>query len=161
MESRFSTSIARLAWLIPAGLLALTIHQSKVTRDLGATLRDGEPAMAEVLRYERSDRKDVTHAEIDLRVVLADGSILTRRRLALPYSIAHRVDSADSVAVHVLPNAGQDVVIDGIVGTQRRIALSNAVMSLVAFLMAFVGVLAWNRSAQRRTDTEEPTGQSA
>ena len=136
--------IARVAWVIPARLLALAIHQVSTAVNLARTLDNGEQAMAEVTRYERSDRKDVTHVELDLRVRLADGTVFERERLALPYSIGHRVE-ADSLEVTVLPGSGQEVVITQIGRTQVRIAWSNAAMSFIIFLMAFVGVFSWNR----------------
>lgn len=136
--------IARVAWVIPALLLALAIHQVSTAVNLARTLDNGEQAMAEVTRYERSDRKDVTHVELDLRVRLADGTVFERERLALPYSIGHRVE-ADSLEVTVLPGSGQEVVITQIGRTQVRIAWSNAAMSFIIFLMAFVGVFSWNR----------------
>ena len=144
-ESRVSRALARAAWVIPAALLALTLQQAKVAYDLAATLSSGEEAQAEVVRYFRSDRKDVTHAEVDLRVVLADGTERRWDRLALPYSIAHRIDEADSVAVRVNLGAGQEVVIAEIGRTQQRIALYNAAMALVVFVLTLWGVWAWNR----------------
>jgi hypothetical protein len=149
LETRFSRAVARVAWAAPVLLLALTINQFKVARDLSKTLSEGESAVAEITRYFRSDRKDVTFAELDLRIVLADGTTMTREHLALPYSIAHRVDQADSVAVRVLPGAAQEVVIEAIGGTQSRIALSNAAMSLIVFLLALAGVWFWNRWVSR------------
>ncbi len=143
-----SVAVARAAWLVPLTLLLLSIHQGKAARDLGVTLDRGEPAMAEVTRYLRSDRKDVTQAEVDLRVQLADGSTLVHDRLALPYSVAHRVD-AESLAVRVLPGAAQEIVIVEIGPTQRRIAWSNAAMSAVMLIISTIGVFAWNRQVGR------------
>lgn len=144
-----SNLIARVAWVVPALLLALAIHQVTTAVNLARTLDEGEQAMAEVTRYERSDRKDVTHVELDLRVRLADGTTFERNRLALPYSIGHRVE-ADSLAVTVLPGSGQEVVITEIGRTQVRIAWSNAAMSFVVFLMAFAGVFSWNRWLRKK-----------
>ncbi|MGB1049156.1 MAG: hypothetical protein ACPG3U_05660 [Rhodothermales bacterium] len=136
--------IARIAWVVPALLLALSIHQVSTAVNLARTLDNGEQAIAEVTRYDRSDRKDVTHVELDLRVRLSDGTLFERTRLALPYSIGHRVE-ADSLAVTVLPGSSQEVVITVIGRTQVSIAWSNAAMSFVIFLMAFAGVFSWDR----------------
>ena len=144
-------AIARVAWLVPLSLLLLSLHQAKAARDLGVTLERGEEAVAEVTRYLRSDRKDVTQAEVDLRVTLADGSTLVHDRLALPYSVAHRVE-AESLAVRVIPGAAQEIVIVEIGPTQRRIALSNAAMSAVMLIMASIGVFAWNRQVGRNKE---------
>ncbi|MBO6576845.1 MAG: hypothetical protein JJ896_14550 [Rhodothermales bacterium] len=149
MESKTSRLIARLFWIVPLALAALTTQQAMVYQNLGATLTNGEAAQAEVLRYFRSDRKDVTHAEIDLRVVLEDGTERTWQQLALPYSIAHRVDNSDSLAVRVNLGAPQEVVITEIGRTQRSIALSNMAMALVAFLITLVGAIEWNRQVGR------------
>ncbi|MDE2996472.1 MAG: hypothetical protein OXT73_07025 [Bacteroidota bacterium] len=137
-------TVARLAWSLPLVLLGLTIHQAVTANNLRTTLDEGEAAVAEVTRYERSDRKDVTHVELDLLVHRADGTMFERNNLALPYSIGHRVE-ADSLDVTVLRGGGQEVVITEIGRTQISIAWSNAAMSLIAFLMAFAGVFSWNR----------------
>lgn len=140
--------VARVAWLVPAVLLLLTIHQGKAAKDLNDTLLKGEEARAEVTRYMRSDRKDVTQAELDLRVTLKDGSTLVHERLALPYTVAHRVE-ADFLDVRVMPGAAQEIVIVEIGPTQRRIALSNAGMAGIMLIMASIGVFYWNRQVNR------------
>ena len=132
-----SNLVARVAWTVPAVLLLLSVHQIVTAVNLGRTLDEGEQAMAEVTRYERSDRKDVTHVELDLLVRMQDGTTLERTRMALPYSIGHRVE-AESLNVTVLPGSGQEVVITQIGRTQARIAWSNGAMSFLAFLMALV-----------------------
>jgi hypothetical protein len=144
-----ASRIARLAWALPVLLLALTVHQAFTAYELQDTLDTGVAAMAEVTRYERSDRKDVTHVELDLRVHMPDGSTLEKTHLALPYSIGHRVE-AESLAVTVHPGAAQEVVITAIGHTQVGIAWSNAGMSFIAFLMAFAGVFYWNRWQKRQ-----------
>jgi len=142
--------LARIAWIVPAVLLALSIYEAKVARDLAVTAERGVPAVAKVTRYLRADRKDVTEAELDLIITLPDGSTIRRDKLTLPYSIAHRVEQ-DTLDVRVLRGSGQEVVISSIVGTQTRIAWSNAGMSLIAMLMAIAGVVAWNRFPVRET----------
>ena len=140
--------MARIAWIVPLLLLFFSGYFAKVTLDLGRTAKEGISAVAEVTRYERSDRKDVTQAELDLRIPLPDGSTIVREKLSLPYSIAHRVEK-DTLHVRVLMGSSQEVIISSIVGTQRRIALSNSAMTFIAMLMAFVAVFAWNRSLKR------------
>lgn len=108
---------------------------------------------AAVLRYDRTDRKDVTHAEMDLSVPLSEGDSLYVEHLALPYTIAHRVEETDSLDVYVLPGSRQQVVIASIEGTQRRIAFYNALMSLIGFVIAAVGVFYWNRSTGGAKDS--------
>ncbi|MCZ6705411.1 MAG: hypothetical protein O6942_05870 [Bacteroidetes bacterium] len=149
--------IARGAWVVPLLLLFFSGYFIKVTLDLGRTANEGVSAIAEVTRYDRSDRKDVTHAELDLKIELPDGRILERTKLSLPYSIAHRVEK-DTLHVRVLEGSGQEVVISSIIGTQRRIALSNAAMTFIAMWMAFAAVFAWNRSL-KKASLSEPFGQ--
>jgi hypothetical protein len=150
MSTPASIRIARIAWAVPALLLALSIHQVVTAVELGRTLDEGQLAMAEVTRYDRSDRKDVTNVELDLLVHLDDGTSFERNNMALPYSIGHRVE-AESLQVTVLRGGGQEVVITQIGQTQVRIAWSNAAMSFIAFLMAFVGVFSWNRWIKNRS----------
>ncbi len=156
MSSSPSRSVARVAWVVPVVLLALSVHQFVTAFNLTATLNNGQAAMAEVTRYERSDRKDVTHVELDLLVHMEDGTSFEKTRLALPYSIGHRVE-ADSLDVTVLQGSGQEVVITEIGRTQISIAWSNGAMAFIVFLMAFVGVFSWNRWLGRK---EEESGAS-
>ncbi|NNF03634.1 MAG: hypothetical protein HKN17_04125 [Rhodothermales bacterium] len=144
--------IARTAWIIPAALLALSVYQVDVARDLQSTIDNGRKVWADVTRYERSDRKDVTHVEFDIEVPMPDGSTLRKERMTLPYSIGHRIEQ-DSVEVYVQPGSGQDVVIASVGGTHTSIAWSNAAMSFIAFLIALAGVWGWNRYL--RTGTGE------
>lgn len=143
-----SKRVARVAWLVPVILVLLTGHQVKTSLDLSETRETGTTVWADVTRYERSDRKDVTMVELDLVATLPDGSVFERTRLNLPYSIGHRVEK-DSLLVIVRPGAAQEVVIDEIARTQISIARSNAVMAFMAALMAFWGVFAWNRWLKR------------
>ena len=149
MSTSTSRRVARFAWAVPALLFALSVHQVMTAVNLARTLEVGQLAMAEVTRYDRSDRKDVTHVELDLLVHLDDGTSFERNNMALPYSIGHRVE-AESLQVTVLRGAGQEVVITQIGHTQVRIAWSNAAMSFMAFLMAFAGVFSWNRWIRNR-----------
>ena len=140
--------IARISSVVPAALLALALYQVDVARDLQSTIDTGDRVWAEVTRYERSDRKDVTHVEFDLEAHMPAGTTLTKERMTLPYSIGHRIEE-DSVEVYVRPGADQEVVIASISGTHISIAWSNAAMSFVAFLIALTGVWAWNRYLRR------------
>ena len=144
-------TVARLAWSIPVLLLALTIYQVVTAVELRATMDEGVETWAEVTRYDRSDRKDVTKVEIDMIVHMPDGSQFERNKLTLPYSIGHRVES-DTLTVMVLKGTVQEVVIKDIGETHIRIAWSNFGMSLIAFIIAFAGVLAWNRFQATRED---------
>jgi hypothetical protein len=144
-------TIAKLAWLVPLLLAGLSIHQAVTAVQLQKTMDNGVRTWAEVTRYDRSDRKDVTNVEIDLLVHMPDGSQFEHNDLTLPYSIGHRVE-ADTVDVVVVRGATQEVVFAEVGGTHIRIAWSNFAMSLIAFIMAFVGVYAWNKMLRVSAD---------
>jgi len=143
--------IARLAWIAPALLLFLTIHQFRTAVNLQTTLDEGTLAWAEITRYDRTDRKDVTYVSLDIRVRMPDGSFFERENLTLPYSIGHRVGT-DSIQVKVSPGAGQEVVFSEIGKTHVSIAWSNTAMSFIALIIAFVAVFSWNRLLSRRKE---------
>mgnify|MGYP006919303554 CR=1 FL=1 len=146
-------TVARLAWFVPVLLLALTIHQVFTAFELDKTMDEGILAWAEVTRYDRTDRKDVTQVELDMIVHMPDGSQFVRDNLALPYSIGHRVE-ADTLSVMVLAGSAQEVVIQEIGETQVKIAWSNAAMSLIGLLMTFVGVFYWNKMMRFQTEQD-------
>ncbi len=143
--------VARALWAIPLLLAGLCWNQADVAGDLRETLRKGESATATVTRYRRVDRQDVSLGEVSLRVPLADGRVLVREHLALPYSLSHRVEK-DTLGVRVLPGADQEIVIASIAATQSRIAAINAGICGIAALMASIGLLFWNRSLRQRGD---------
>jgi len=129
----------------------LIFNQVKVAFDLNKTLKEGQDAMAEVTRYNRVDRQDVTHGEVSLRIPMPDGSVLVREKMALPYSLSYAVEK-ESLAVRVAPGAAQEIVITEIGATQVRIAAINAGMSLIGFLVFGTGLFAWNRYLKQKGD---------
>lgn len=143
--------VARALWVIPVLLAGLCWNQADVAGDLRETLQKGEHAVATVTRYHRVDRQDVSLGEVSLRVPLADGRVLVREHLALPYSLSHRVEK-DTLGVRVLPGADQEVVISSIAATQSRIAAINAGISGIAGLMCAVGLFFWNRALRQAGD---------
>ncbi len=151
MVSKTSLWIARLLWFAPALMLFLAVNQAKVAFDLRQTLREGIPAVAEVTAYKRVDRKDVTNAELGLRVRLPDGTVIEHEKMALPYTLAFMVEK-DSLDVRVLPGADQEIVITSIAATQSRIAAINAAISLFGFFFFGAGVFWWNRYLRKKGD---------
>ncbi|RMH65942.1 MAG: DUF3592 domain-containing protein [Bacteroidetes bacterium] len=144
--------ISRLAWLVPALLLFLAVNQGRVALELRDTLQTGTPVTAEVLDLEVSNRVDVTLDYVSLRIPLPDGGELVREQMALPHSLAPRLEGREEVEVRVQPGAAQDVVITDIAETQWRIAAMNAAMSLFGALLFGGAVFAWNRYLARQGD---------
>ncbi len=148
--STSSRVIARLLWAAPALLLFLTANQADVAVDLYQTWREGQPATAEVLDYENSNRVDVTYGFVSLRIPLADGTVLTKTRLSLPHTLLPRLEEERTLAVHVLPGTGQEVVIDRLMPAHGLIAAGQAGMALLALLLIGAGVWWWNRLLARQ-----------
>ena len=149
MPSNFQRILARVAWLVPFLLVGLCVNQAKVARDLRITLLDGISATARVAAYERVDRADITYGYVSLEVPLPDGSVLTREKMSLPYSLMQEIEGRDQLGVHVLRDAGQTIVIDMVVDTQWKIAAIQSAVSFFAALMAVAAVVGWNRSVKR------------
>ncbi len=153
MPSSFQRILARVAWIIPFLLLALGVNQAKVAVDLRTTLSEGVEAVARVTEYERVDRADVTYGYVSVEVPLSDGTLLSREKLSLPYSLIQEIDGRDSLRVHVLPDGDQTIVIDDVVQTQWKIASIQSGISFLTAVMALVGVIGWNRTIRRATAT--------
>ncbi len=152
MIKNASQVVARLLWIFPALLLFLTVYLGKAAIDLYETLHEGVPAVAEVTELEISNRVDVTYDYVSLRVALPDGQVIERERLSLPHSLAPSLAGQSTLQVRVRPGAEQEVVIERIARPQWRIALTNAVMSFIAFVIGVVGVGWWNRYLSRQGD---------
>jgi hypothetical protein len=148
MPSNFQRILARVAWLVPLLLVGLCVNQAKVARDLRITLSDGIGATARVAEYERVDRADITYGYVSLEVPLPDGSVLTREKMSLPYSLMQEIEGREQLSVHVLRDAGQTIVIDMVVDTQWKIAAIQSAVSFFAALMALAAVVGWNRSVK-------------
>ena len=144
--------IARLLWVFPVLLLALTIYQADVAADLRHTLRDGLPAVAEVTGFYSTNRVDISYDYISLKVEMPDGSVLAHEKMALPHSFVPLVEGKTQLEVIVLPGADQEIVIEPIGRAHWRIAAINAAMCLVALVLSGMGVFAWNRYLARQGD---------
>ena len=144
--------IARLLWIVPAALLFLTLNQAKVASDLRYTLTNGIEAVAEVLEVRVNERVDVPFGYVSLRVPLADGGEIVQEKMALPYTLLPAVRHAETLDVRIFPEADQQIVIADIAQTQWKIAAIQALMSLVAMLIAAAGVYAWNRLLKKKGD---------
>jgi len=144
--------IARLLWVLPAILAFLVIHQIMVGLDIRETVRTGEPATAEVIEFDTTERSEITYAYVTLRVRMADGREFVRERMSLPQTLIGDVRYAEELDVIVRPGADQEVVIQSIGETHWKVALGNALMSLFGFIMLTVGVYAWNRYLSRSGD---------
>lgn len=136
--------IARILWVLPILLLLLAVDQALVATQLKATWEHGDPAQAEVITYEHSNRADVTYGYVSLRVPLADGSVLTKEKMSLPHSLLPRVKGEQSLAVRVRPGAAQEVVIDRLMPAHWLIAASQVGISLFGAVIFWVGVSWWN-----------------
>ena len=137
--------LARTAWAVPLGLLLLSVNQTKVAVDIRQTLKEGASAVATVTEYERIDRADVTYGFVSLSVPMEDGSVLVREKMSLPYTLMQELEGIGRLDVRVLRDSDQDVVIVTVGQTQWKIAAIQAAISFVAALIAFLGVLGWNR----------------
>ena len=145
-------TLSRLAWLVPALLTYLAINQFYVALDIRSTIANGTLTDATITELEISGRTDVTLDYVSLEVPLADGSTLTREEMPIPHSLAPPLEGQETVAVYVLPGAGQEIVIQQIANTQWRIAAINAAVSLLGALLSAWGVFAWNRYLVRKGD---------
>lgn len=149
--SRFQRLLAKASWLVPAGLLILAVNQANVASDVFETLRDGEAAVATVTEYERIDRADVTYGYVSLLVELQDGSVLTREKMSLPHSLMQQLEGQETLDVRILSDADQNIVIATVASTQWKIAAIQSGISLLAGILALVGVMAWNKSLTKRS----------
>lgn len=142
--------IARVLWVVPALLLGLAANQAKVAIDLKETWENGEPATAEVLAFESKNRADVTYGYLDLRVILTSGQEIKREKLSLPQVFWNRVEGRDSLAVRVLTDAPQPVVIDRLMPGHWLIAAAQVGISFLGAVLVALGAWTWNRQLRCR-----------
>ena len=142
--------IARVLWVLPVLLLGLAANQAKVAIDLKTTWEQGEPAIAEVLAFESKNRADVTYGYLNLRVGLESGQVLTQEKMSLPQVFWNHVEGRDSLAVRVLTDAAQPIVIDRLMPGHWLIAAAQVGISFLGAMLIGVGAWAWNVQLRRR-----------
>lgn len=152
VEKTFSHKIARFAWIVPVGLLLLTLNQAKVAYDLHYTLNNGIPAVADVLEVEVNERVDIPYGYVSLRVNLEDGREIVQEKMSLPYTLLPQVRYEDKLDVRVYPEAAQQIVIKQIASTHWKIAGIQALMGFTGCLLAAAGVYGWNRMLRKNGD---------
>ena len=159
MRSSPAVIIARLLWFFPVLLVALTIYQADVARDIRDTLRNGQPATARVTAFESSDRVDVTYDWVSLAVTV-NGRTIEHEKMSFPHTFAPLIEGKQEIEVLVQPGADQEIVISEVGRAHYRIAAINAAMSLFGALLIGIGLGAWQRLLRRKGDpaarTPEP-----
>ena len=152
MSSKNVILVSRILWVFPALLLFLTINQADVAFDLKETLERGTPAVAEVTGSFIKDRVDIQFGYLNLRVPMQDGEDLVQDKMALPYTLIKRIETASELDVMVRRGADQQIVITQIGGTQWKIAAMQSGICLVTFLMSATGLFFWGRLLKRDGD---------
>lgn len=144
-------TVARLMWLGPALLVAISIALLRAGFDERTTLESGTLVTAEVVDVNIRNRADVTYGHIDLRVPTPEGEVI-ERRLPLPLSLLIPLEDEKELAVWYQPASSTDVVIDFIARAQWKMALIHAGMSALGAILLAIGVFAWNRFLGREGD---------
>lgn len=147
--------MARLLWLAPLLLLFIGIYLSRAALEQRTTWQEGQPAQADVLEVEVSNRVDVTLDYVSLKVDMPDGSVLVKEKMSMPSTLMRRLEDARTLDVHVRPGSSQEVIIDKLMPAQWLITAGNAGMSLLGALLLSIGVFAWNRYLKRRASAPE------
>lgn len=155
MKNKWVPIVSRFLWIVPAILLFLCINQAKVAVDIKHTLENGAESIANVLELRVNDRVDIPFGYVSLQVPLEDGTDLVQEKMSLPYTLIPHVQNKETLDVHVLVGASQQIVISQIASTQWKMAAMQSAMCLVGFIMAAVGVFLWNRLLRKKGDPAE------
>src|SRR5690625_5485579 len=76
--------------------------------DIRETVRTGEPATAEVIEFDTTERSEITYAYVTLRVRMADGREFVRERMSLPQTLIGDVRYAEELDVIVRPGRSEE-----------------------------------------------------
>ncbi len=151
VQAPLALVVARILWIVPVILLALSIHQANVALDIRSTLRNGQPAMASVTDFESAGRVDVTYDYVSLAVDI-DGKHIVHEKMSLPHTFAPYVQGMQEIEVLVQPGADQEIVIRDLGRAHYRIAAINSLMALVAALLLGAGVGYWHWYVKKKGD---------
>lgn len=128
-----------LAWLLPASLLFLVIHQATVYYGVIDTFENGNTYTADVVQFELKQIAAQTNGYVVLRFQAGDEQI--QRRLSLPVEMAATIQETTIIPVRYQPGAFQEIVMVPTYDTQKGLALTNMGMAFIGFLITLY--IAW------------------
>lgn len=145
-----------LIWLLPAYLLFLTVHQVAVYYGVSDTYENGTSYTAEVLEFDIKQIASQTNGYVVLEFETRYGDTV-RRKLSLPVELAGMISDLNQIPIRYRKSAFEEIVMMPTYPQHRRMALSNAFMAFLGFLIA-VGI-AWasHRYAGKQLSGKEET----
>lgn len=140
-------------WLIPLVLLGLFAHQAFIAWSVQNTMSNGEAAVATVKNLQIRDMVAQSHGLVELEIPLKNGQAY-QKKMTVPAAWVYALGkkSLNTMAVHVLPGAGEDVILDEIARIQFRTTLINLGVIAVFFFMVVFGLVSWSRYLQKNGD---------
>jgi hypothetical protein len=138
-------------WLAPVLLVVISIALVRAGLNQKTTQESGVLVTADVVDVNIRNRADVTYGHVDLRFPTSAGDS-TEVRLPLPLSLLMSIEGEETVAVRLLEDAEQPVLIDSIAHAQWRMSFIHASMSLLGAILLSWGIYAWNRFLKEEGD---------
>lgn len=152
--------VARLLWVLPLLLLAISVALLAAGLEQRDVAEAGQEVTAEIVAIETQERSEISRGHVVLRYVPPAGGGAVERAVELPMTFLKDLQldpSQRTVAIRVLDDRGQVVLADHMRG-QWIMTLSFAAMALMgAFGFGFM-VAAWNRYLARHGDPAAATG---
>lgn len=145
-----------LAWLLPAYLLFLTLHQVSVYYSLGKTFEEGDSYGADVLEFEINAIASQTNGYLVLFFETDSGEPV-ERKLSLPVELAGLISDMPRIPIRYRDGALTDIVLLPAYEQHRRMVMSNIAMASIGLLITMGIALVSHRFATRKLKIGDET----
>lgn len=150
LSNRF---VARLLWLGPLLLLAITLGLIRAGVEQRAAAEGGAVVDAEIVAMDVRERSEITHGTARLRYTPPAAPAPVERAVELPMSFLKELEGREGERIPVrLVEGGDQVVLAHHARAQWVLTFSFAAMALVGALGLGWMVAAWNRLLTRDGD---------
>ena len=151
--------VARLLWVLPLLLLAISAYLLWAGAEQRAAAVSGEEVRAEVLEVSTRERSEITTGHVRLRYTPPGEAAAVERTVEMPLTILKSIEARglDEITVRARPGHDQ-IVLAPYQRGQWILSFSFAAMALVGAIGLGVMVRGWNRFLRTHGDPALATG---
>ena len=151
--------VARLLWVFPLLLLAISAYLFWAGSEQHAAATEGVAVQAEVLDIVTRERAEITMGAVRLRYTPPGATAAVERDIELPLTLLKSIEAREleEVTVRIVPGRDQ-LVLEPYKRGQWILTFSFAAMALIGALGLGVMVRGWNRFLRTHGDPAEAYG---
>jgi hypothetical protein len=143
-----------LFWLLPLSFLFLILQQGSVYYGITDTYENGTSYTAEIVDFDFKQIAAQTNGYVVLQFKTNDGKEI-KRQLSLPVEMAGALQDIRIMPIRYQQDSWQQIVLMPTFETQKNLVWTNALMTLVAFIITFFVALVAHRFANKKINDKD------